>query len=489
MQAIEKGAPLWPHVESNGSLCLKTTQFSADAGQRVLTMLQHAQDVLSMDEEERNSDFERELLSYWWRGQSTPAPDAICLLDPIQDDREIVYWRSPSGGIVFAENTERLTGWVGNLGERPPSRFDHAALGWLVRPLRPGEYPRNGEELMQLVGRERVEPHLRAGVESPVVLGCMMDAGPVFLGVNLTGPSLAFAQRGFRPSKGRPQHLLADLFRKLPVKRYTIQRADASWVHGRDRNESLSAVQDKSVAVVGCGAIGGFLARNLAQAGVGSLILIDHDELAPTNVGRHVLGMEWATCRKATALASQIKKEFPHIASATPHALRFQDLKPDVLDSLASCDLLILAGVDLDGELAVDRWRNGLENPPAIVWTWVEEFALAGHAVALFGGDGIAEGLDAEGRFRHRLTTNWPKGTGRAIEAGCGVAFQPYSCVDMMGTVTLASRLAVDILVGKLDRSVVRSWLGNREEALALGCEPAPAFNGSYCEITRAWVP
>jgi hypothetical protein len=49
-----------------------------------------------------------------------------------------------------------------------------------------------------------------------------------------------------------------------------------------------SALAAKSVAVVGCGAVGSFVAEGLARAGLGSLTLQDGDVLRPGNLIRHI---------------------------------------------------------------------------------------------------------------------------------------------------------------------------------------------------------
>jgi hypothetical protein len=49
-----------------------------------------------------------------------------------------------------------------------------------------------------------------------------------------------------------------------------------------------SALDTKSVALVGCGAVGSFVAEGLARAGLGSLTLQDGDVLRPGNLVRHI---------------------------------------------------------------------------------------------------------------------------------------------------------------------------------------------------------
>lgn len=59
---------------------------------------------------------------------------------------------------------------------------------------------------------------------------------------------------------------------------------------------------DKSVALVGCGAVGSFVADQLVRAGVARLTLLDDDVLRPGNLVRHLAGLEHVGLTKAHAV-------------------------------------------------------------------------------------------------------------------------------------------------------------------------------------------
>lgn len=485
IQAV--GSPIWPHVEKTGVLCLSTTAFSAPAGQRIKTTFQNAMEVLQMDASLRSSEFREEFISYWSQEVDGRSPEALSLLDGRQEDRDIVWWRIGTSRIVLAESAAQMSDWLRNQGRQVPTHFRSTRLHCLPEPLEPEQFPRIGADVMALVGRSEIERHLLARSSLPIVIVCIIHEQPVFVATEIHGPNEKHVQKGFRPSRPRSAQILADSYRCRQISRLIVRRADAAWIHGRGNNPDFERLKDASVAVVGCGAIGGYLARGLAQAGVGHLMLIDRDQLAPNNIGRHVLGMEWATYAKSRALAGQIQRDFPHVREIAYSSKNFQNLTPTELCALSKYDALILAGIDLPGELAVDRWRHSLSIGPALIWTWIEEFALAGHAAALFAPDSVRDCLDADGCFNMRLTSDWPKGSASAVEAGCAVVYQPYNAVDMMGTVSLAQRLTLDVLLGKVQASVLRSWLGNRDEALSRGCKVSSDFDRSFSEILRQW--
>jgi hypothetical protein len=128
---------------------------------------------------------------------------------------------------------------------------------------------------------------------------------------------------------------------------------------------------------------------------------------------------------------------------------------------LASADLIVSAGIDFDGEAALDHWRRNLARPPAHLSTWAEAYAAAGHAVLLYSKASILTGFDCEERPNFRLT-DWPDGAGALIvEAGCGNTFQPHGVIDLHPTVGMAAGLALDTLLDKVPASCRRVWMGD----------------------------
>lgn len=488
LQAIGPTAPDWPHVEPFGNLCLRKLRYSMPAGARVLATLADAHVVLAMDAAAREAELRQEFLAYWSHRKENATLDCLSIVEPVAGARDVAWYRDSRGVVVFADDESALATWVSHRrGEAAPKTFPTTRLHWLAQPLLPAQFPQVGDDLLTIAGRDAIAPHLHPGSSLPVLIGCEIDGSPVFVAVEVQGISAKEAKRGFRASKPRPAHLVAEGFRMKPVVRRDVERADFAAVHGRSRNPHLETLRDATVAVIGCGALGGFMARSLAQAGVGRLILVDPDQLSPANVGRHLLGMDRVTHWKAPALAARLKADFPHLLEATPYSERFEELKADQLERLAACQLIVLAGIEPLGERRFDRWRRSLANPPALVWTWIEEFAAAGHAVGLVDAASLLDALDDEGRFQLRLTSQWPQGVAFAREAGCGVTFQPYSTLDMMGTVNVANRLALDLLLGRVETNVVRSWLGDRSIVESRGAQFADAFERSFTELQRAW--
>lgn len=488
LQGIAKDAHHWPHIEQRGTICLGHLRYSSPVATRVLSTLQDALTVLDMPEAERDAEHRREFLAYWSQSGSMANMPYLCMFDGAPHSRAIVYYGDARLGTFFAEDAAQLSTWLSRTGKPLPKQVATTRLIWLDQPLLPASFPKVGRDVIALAGEGGLDPHVRPGSVLPLVLGCAIDGVPVYACVEIEGISAKEAAKGFRPSKPRPPALVASTFQCKPAIRRTVQRADHAWVHGRGKSVEIEALRNKKVAVVGCGALGGYLARALAQSGVGSLLLIDEDDLAPSNVARHILGMESVGLSKSAAMAKRLSADFPYAVMFDAWTGAIQAAKAEQIEQLAGCDLIIAAGINLAGELALNRYRQEMESPPPLVWTWIDEFAAAGHAVCIADRASLANSLNADGEFLMRLTSNWPADQAHAVEAGCGISYQPYSAADMMGTINCAHRLSLDVLLGKQQNNVVWSWLGDREMAATKGCDLDSGFDRSFCEIKRDWA-
>ena len=56
--------------------------------------------------------------------------------------------------------------------------------------------------------------------------------------------------------------------------------------------EGMDRLRHARVAVFGLGGVGGYVVEALARSGVGSLVLVDHDTVSPTNINRQILATQ-----------------------------------------------------------------------------------------------------------------------------------------------------------------------------------------------------
>ena len=100
---------------------------------------------------------------------------------------------------------------------------------------------------------------------------------------------------------------------KTPITRLELVELGPQFVHSR--NLTYPDLSGRQITIIGCGAIGSFLAESAARlgagAGGGELRVVDGDALRPENLGRHLLGYPSLFRNKATELAREITSKFP----------------------------------------------------------------------------------------------------------------------------------------------------------------------------------
>lgn len=77
--------------------------------------------------------------------------------------------------------------------------------------------------------------------------------------------------------------------------------------------DNLQRLAKTTVTILGLGGVGGYVAEALARSGVGSLVLIDHDEISLTNLNRQIIALESTLGRsKVEVMAERIAQINPH---------------------------------------------------------------------------------------------------------------------------------------------------------------------------------
>ena len=56
--------------------------------------------------------------------------------------------------------------------------------------------------------------------------------------------------------------------------------------------DSLEILDTKSVLVLGCGGVGGYVVEALARSGIGEMILVDYDVVDETNINRQIIALD-----------------------------------------------------------------------------------------------------------------------------------------------------------------------------------------------------
>jgi adenylyltransferase/sulfurtransferase len=148
---------------------------------------------------------------------------------------------------------------------------------------------------------------------------------------------------------------------------------------GPDGQRKLAAA---SVAVVGCGALGGVVALALARAGVGRLRLVDRDVPEASNLPRQVLFDE-----------ADVAAGLPTAVAAARHLERVNSAcryEPVVVDLTADTAAAVLAGVDVivDGSdnFEVRFLVNEFACKHAVPWVYGGAIGAEGRVLAIVPG-------------------------------------------------------------------------------------------------------
>jgi hypothetical protein len=214
----------------------------------------------------------------------------------------------------------------------------------------------------------------------------------------------------------------------------------------RTRGDCAIDLLTKRVAIIGCGSLGGFIADNLARAGVRIFFLMDRENLEAPNVPRHCADFRELGNAKMIAVKNRIEKILPDAEVMTCG----RDLVTN--EALAelkqfNSDLVIFATGNTTTEVFVDELRAAGELPNSC-FTWVEARLAAAHL--LFCPTGVPAGFSqlidpSSGQYVHRELRDAQSQIQQ--ESGCQTAFAPYSGLDLVIAAGIISRQIVKWLL------------------------------------------
>jgi molybdopterin/thiamine biosynthesis adenylyltransferase len=249
---------------------------------------------------------------------------------------------------------------------------------------------------------------------------------------------------------------------------------ESSWVHGRDQDAYHSTLRSSNVLVIGCGSVGSQVAIRLAQAGIGSMTLLDPEPLESANVGRHALGMDSLGKSKAQELSSVLRKRFPHMIKVHGDKKRWQGYLTENPSMLNSFDLIIACLGEWSEEALLNEWHRRSKSCTPIVYGWLDERATAAHAVALTG-EGLSLNCIIEDDTLRIHETIWDNSEKSVYaEPACGNLFQPYGAIDVLYAEGLIAKLCLDVLLGNVKAPKHRIYACSTENLRRLGGEWSP---------------
>jgi molybdopterin/thiamine biosynthesis adenylyltransferase len=224
-------------------------------------------------------------------------------------------------------------------------------------------------------------------------------------------------------------------------------------------DDDHKALQQRKVAVIGCGSLGSKIAVSLARAGVGKFFLVDDDLLLPDNFVRHDLDWRDVGTHKADSVADRIQLVNPAAeCKARKDRLGGQESSVSIeslIESLADCDLLI----DATAEPGVFNYLCAAVAVGKKALLWAEVFGGG------FGGL-IARhrpGLEPSPASIRSIIENWCAERGqpmpRPADRYDGGPKDPSIADDADVTVIAAhaARMAIDLLIPRAPSSFPNS--------------------------------
>jgi sulfur-carrier protein adenylyltransferase/sulfurtransferase len=464
----------WPHVEEDGVLCLHSDAATWNIREPVgvvQTLFQWASElVTACILSENQSDFIEEFNSYWGWAASDGGKRIKSLLsldNPV--NRKIAVWRGKTQDIV-GETPLQIKKWLTQRFSKNYKAADgQGMLIWLGKMPIPRYYPRTANDLLRLLGEipTVLTNHI---IDQPeeltLILASVTSNGIALAGISIQrrrhndirGRRVDSFNRGFRPGHVPSSLVPARYFTShAALSRHAVDRIDHSWIHGRDTDPDAVTIKNGRVIIIGCGSLGGPVAVSLAQAGVGSIVLIDPDDLNAANISRHPLGTDDIGNNKAEALAAKLLLRFPHL-KISAISRRIQEAASEYAENFKN-SVVINATGDWAALVFLETYLRSFDNTTKFFTCWLEANASAGHAIfSPAGGPSVSCAFSSTGESVFRVSC-WPENTA-SREPACGAAFSPYGAADTLNSVSLTADLAIDLVCNRVQAAEHRIWVG-----------------------------
>lgn len=456
-----------PHVEGSGALCIEGDPgpgFGYSANARALLLLLAYQEKflgpwLAGD---LDGDFSTEPLNYWYINvaKARSQADPVCAVWTIDECPTRPQIREgllllPSRVVIAGDRDMPITArTINSLAEARPSQQIRVLIADipLSHPLTPATWPRTASDLNQVLNG-RLRPAQRASFRHPL----RRRGGSVHRIVLLRNGTCAFAYllpggpaTATELERGRKTY--PPLSSPLPLR---VHRLDPAWTVGRDQHPEVARRQAQHILVLGAGALGSPVVEHLAKAGVGHITLVDGDNLAPANIGRHLLGANAIGQDKANAVARRVNAGHPAC-----------QVIPTVMEAGEWLDANTLAGIDLALDLTGEpyvRWQVEQArqlHPRPLLIGWMEPYVAAAHVCTLPSHTSWLQGTeDLMGKLG---AVDWPDDVIRQ-EPGCSSRFQSYTAVAAAYAVAMVAENALKMLDGATSKPRVISWVRGQQ--------------------------
>lgn len=474
-----------PHVFEKGYLCVIPDSSCIDSNNPVELFFYVIESAKRILEGTEDVDFQDEFSAYWNRSLSDTS--IYCVVIDSPEKLPVLFNVFFSDKLIcISASAESLNRWCENYFGKEVS-IETNNTGILLKleaPLLPTEHPESLYDLINLLSAKDREAYklltkqIISGFKKGfVLLTQRTENGYALGGLIYSGIGLTYKRslhNGFRKGKIPSSILIKRSAKTLvgtKITRCSVERADHTWIHARG-GDGVD-FQRRSVMVIGCGSLGGYVAHFLSRAGVTDLTLLDNDRLEWANLGRHVLGADSVSRLKAEALSELLRKQMPH--------LRIVGISKDWRDALRENNTLF-NDYDLIVSTVAD-WR--CEQPlnylsrnnklPNILYGWLEPYAVAGHCLISIKGSGcLACKMKRFGHFKLKVA-EFPGITLKREPGGC-THYQQYGPIALLPVASLISTNVLLYLNNPTRESILKTWISDQKH-----------FSRANAEITEVW--
>lgn len=477
---------VWPHVESDGVLCLPSAGKSYNGLERIEQTVGVFQEALNLindanDEAWRTEHFQSEFVAYWSSRVQDRSPVFKTRFAP-QQQSGFLPSVATNTTIYVSDSIHSLRDFCERLGVSSVKDKDIAQTFVLCLPAAPTPMtmPKSALDLSGLLRQHAtdqlsaLEAHIRQSTGNLwVLIQVQQPYGYAYGGIlipkqihNLYASRSQRQPKGFRPGRAPAKELLNWFFSpQKPVQYLDARQFADSILRSRESLPQKSKdLQECSLAVVGCGSVGSFVANTLAQAGLGKIVLVDNDVLEPENLSRHFLGARDVGKLKALALSSRLIYDRPQLKSAVPIAQSIHHLNQEQWNTLLEVDLVLFATGHTGTEIYAAEMLRRQGFSGTIGHAWLEPFACAAHL--LLSPLNQVSRRDKVDDFGDPLdpVTCWDGVDVERKGGGCGGSYQPYGATSLARATAMIAGGVLDALLAQPSRTTEHIVTGASSE-------------------------